>query len=46
MTERQMQRTLRRIMQICADLQQEGCTPDVVASGIRAIYQLVDSCLD
>lgn len=45
MTERQMKKTLSRIMGICEDLQREGCSPDVVAEGVKAIYELVAACI-
>ena len=46
MTERQMKRVLRRIMDICDDLRREGRPTDEVAQGIQAIYTLVCRCID
>ena len=46
MTERQYKRLLRRIADICHKLEFEGCTPDEVAEGIKAIYTLAACCID
>lgn len=46
MTERQYKRLMRRIVEICHKLEFEGCTPDEVSDGIRAIYTLAARCID
>lgn len=46
MTERQYKRLLRQIADICHKLSFEGCTPNEVADGIKAIYTLAARCID
>ena len=46
MTERQNKRIMRRICEICMQLETEGCAPDEVADAVRAIYTLAAKCID
>lgn len=46
MTERQYKRIMRRICEICMQLETEGCTADEVADAVRAIYTLAARCID
>lgn len=45
MTEQQMKKVLRQIMDICQKLEREGCPANEVADGVRAIYTLVARCV-